>query len=98
MTEVTLSIEDEDATVAAFAELADYNLAEGALRKEPWIEITNIAPVRCPFLLAGTRYQIDIPDRQISFVGCMARDNADPTRFLAMDVMDFTGKSILSRA
>jgi hypothetical protein len=96
MARVTISIEDDNDTVAGFAELTDYNLGGGTLRREVWVEITNIAPVDQPLRLAETRYRIDVQDDQISFVGCMAANNADPTRFLATDVLDFTWKSVLS--
>jgi hypothetical protein len=78
----------------AYANLVNYSFGKGVAKTLAWIAITDIIPLGPP-LEPGTRCMIFITDERLTFVGCVATDDADPTRFLATDVIDDNGNSVI---
>jgi high-affinity K+ transport system ATPase subunit B len=93
-----VSILGGDDKHVALAELVDHGSEKTGLRAAPWIRITDINTIGQSgqaVQLAGTRYNLYIPDTGLIFVGCMAKDFADTVTFLATDILDQEGNSVV---
>jgi hypothetical protein len=94
-----VSILGGDDEPVALAELVDHGSGKTGLRAAPWIRITDISTIGQPgqaLQLAGTRYNLYIPDTGLIFVGCMvATALADTVTFLATDILDKEGNSVV---
>ncbi len=97
MSVVSILSGGDEPTPLAFAELVDHGSGKTALGAAPWIRITNISPIGqpVPLRLVGTRYHLHIQDIGLTFVECMAKALTDPVTFLATDIVDKKGNSVI---
>jgi hypothetical protein len=89
-----VSILTGDGTPAALARLMNYSFRIGAAKTPPWIAITDITSLG-PSLQIGTKCMIHVKDERLTFMGCAAVNDADPTKFFATDVVDEYGNSVI---
>jgi hypothetical protein len=95
---VNILSEDDESAVLACADLVDHGSGKTAFKMAPWIRITNINMVGQPgqaLQLAGRRYDLYVADIGQTCVGCVATALADPVHFLAIDIIDKEGNSVL---